>query len=48
MLSWKAWVQRPSGINKRERDKLQALKVSLQNCLLKGEKVLQERITKID
>ncbi len=41
-------MQRPSGKNKRERDKLQALKASLQNCLLKVENVLQERITKID
>ncbi len=39
MPSWKAWVQRPSGFVKSETGEAQALKVSLQNCLLKVENV---------
>ncbi len=40
MQSRKAWVQRPCGLIKRERGEAQALKVTLQNCLLKVNKVL--------
>ncbi len=40
MPSWKAQVQRPSGLIEREWGKAQALKVRLQNFLLKVENVL--------
>ncbi len=37
MLSWKAQVERPDGLIEREWGKAQALKVRLQNFLLKVE-----------
>ncbi len=40
MPSWKAWVQRPSGLIKEVGVKAQALKVRLQKCLMKLESVL--------
>jgi hypothetical protein len=33
MPIWKAWVERPSGLIKRESSEAQAIKVSLQNWL---------------
>jgi hypothetical protein len=42
MPSSKALVQRPSSLIKRKRGEAQALKVRLQNCLLKVENVFQE------
>ena len=38
--SWHAWLQIPSGLIKRKRGKVQALKARLQNCLLKVDNAL--------
>jgi len=48
MPSWKAWVQRHSHLIKGEGGEAQALKVRLQNCLMKVENVSKEQISLID
>jgi len=46
--SWKSSFQRHSGLIKRYGVEAQALKAWFQNCLMKGENVLRERISVIN